>query len=288
MSRAAGEETGLPEGIPVISAAGDQPCGCIGAGVHDPRYIGINGGTSCTIQGVSEKLPMAGDRSFVIEISPVGKYAPEAAIHSGAATLMNWFRNDVLQNEDISWEEFYNLARTAPPGNLGMTVVPYFQGVEAPYWDARSRGIIYGLGVGHKIEHFVRAIIEGLAYESRLLIELMEKSTGVKTEHIHMYGGSAQSDVWNQIFADVTGCRVMVPANIQTTAIGAAICAAVGVGWYGSIGEAIRNMVTISKTFQCRHRESKIYNEIYCDIYKPFYGRVHDLMNRLSKITKYP
>ena len=288
VSDRAGQETGLPSGIPVIAAAGDQPCGCLGAGVYDTGTVGINGGTSCTIQGISEKLPIAAQRSFIIEINPAGKYAPEAAIHSGAATLMKWLKNDILQDASINWENFYNLAGNCAPGNLGMTIVPYFQGVEAPYWDARSRGVIYGLGIDHKKEHFVRGIIEGLAYETRLLIGLMKNSTGLPIENIRMYGGSAQSDVWNRIFADITGCEVIVPENIQTTAIGAAICAAAGVGWYKDIGEAARNMVTIARSYRPDGENKSLYDDLFKQIYQPFYGRVVDLMHNLSAITGYP
>lgn len=90
----------------------------------------------------------------------------------------------------------------------------------------------------------------------------------------------------NAILWNDTRCGAQ--AEWAKNKFGAAICAAVGVGLYNSIREAIRNMVTISRTFQCNQKENKIYNDIYFDIYKPFYSRVYDLMNRLSKITKYP
>jgi xylulokinase len=233
-------------------------------------------------------LPDTKNRSFVIEINPVGKYAPEAAIHSGAAMLMKWLRGNILQNEALGWDDFYNLATMAPPGSLGLSVIPYFQGVEAPYWDARSRGIIYGLGIDHKIEHVIRGIIEGLAYETRLLIKLMEDAIGRPIETIKMYGGSAQSKVWNQIFADITGCTVMVPENIQTTAIGAAICAAAGTGWYPDISGAAQNMVATSKSYRPNVTTQSLYDDLFAEIYEPFYGRVSDLMHRLSEKTGYP
>ncbi len=283
----AAEELGLPAGLPVYAAAGDQPCGCLGAGVYHTGMVGINGGTSCTVQGVTRSLPRKGHH-FIIEINPVGAFAPEVAIHSGGSMLMKWVRDKLLTERDAGWDRIYALAEKAPAGNLGLVNIPYFRGVEVPYWDSMSRGILFGLGTDHGIEHLVRAIIEGLAYEARMIIELMEESTTEAIDVIKMYGGSAVSAVWNQVFADVVGREVNVPETVQATALGAAVCAAAGARMYSSIEEAAGRMTRVSHAYYPRMENSILYSEIYLQVYKPFYRQVKDLMHKLSVLTGYP
>jgi sugar (pentulose or hexulose) kinase len=283
----AAESLGISGGIPIFAAAGDQPCGCIGAGVCETQMVGINGGTSCTIQGITEEIPK-GTYHFVVEINPIGKYAPEVAIHSGVSMIMKWLRDRIVGDASISWETLYGLAGKAPVGNLGLLCVPYFQGVEAPYWDPGARGLLFGLGIQHGIEHMVRACIEGLAYETRFILELMAEGGGEGINDLRMYGGSAVSDIWNQTFASVTCRPVRIPVTEQATALGAAMCAAAGLGFYKSVEEASRNMVSMAKEYLPVESDSSIYSEVYGEVYRPLYDRIKDLMHGLARIISYP
>lgn len=136
----AAKETGLPEGMPVVTGAGDQPCGILGAGVIQPGEIGINGGTSCTNEFVSSGLPKRDAVNYFIELSPSGDYIVENYIPSGGSALMNWYKNNFGQYEIDKaeaegknvWEVIYNQAGDSPTGNRGMMLVPYFQGPMAP------------------------------------------------------------------------------------------------------------------------------------------------------------
>ena len=156
-------ETGLPEGMPVITAAGDQPCGVVGVGVTKPSMLGVNGGTSCSMETCTEQLPLDPDANYFIEISPMGTYFPENSIYSGGSSLMNWLKETFTLKEDDQndhdWEAFYNLAAGAPPGNWGLTLIPYFSGATAPYWDLDARGVMFGFLMDHGKPHIVRAIM---------------------------------------------------------------------------------------------------------------------------------
>ena len=138
----AAEQLGIEKGVPVYSSAGDQPCGCLGAGVYKPGMVGINGGTSCTIQGVTGSIPKE-KYKFILEINPAGKYAPEVAIHSGVSMLMKWLKEKILKDDEMDWDTFYGLANKAPPGNMGLVNIPYFQGVEVPYWGRCLQGSLF-------------------------------------------------------------------------------------------------------------------------------------------------
>jgi len=124
VDRHASRETGLPEGLPVITAAGDQPCGVVGAGVIKAGMLGINGGTSCSMETCADRLPLDPDGNYFIEISPMGTYFPENSIYSGGSALMNWLRQAFSQERELSvredWNAFYNMAIDVPPGNWGL------------------------------------------------------------------------------------------------------------------------------------------------------------------------
>ena len=288
--REASRETGLPEDLPVVTAAGDQPCGVVGVGVTKPSMLGVNGGTSCTMETCTEELALDPNANYFIEISPMGTYFPENSIYSGGSSLMNWLQstfsvgNEVQSEHD--WDVFYNMAANAPPGNWGLMLIPYFSGATAPYWDLDARGIMFGFLMDHSKAHMVRAIMEGLAYETRRQMGFMEKGTGIPVSEVRMYGGSARNDLWNQVFADVLGVRLCTTKTIETTALGAAICAAASAGIYSSIEEAANHMVQVKKEYLPNAAHRQLYDRLYDEVYCHFYDRIHDVVHKASGIIK--
>jgi xylulokinase len=254
--------------------------------------MGINGGTSCTNELVSEKIPERKQVNYFIEISPSGEYIVENYILSGGSALMNWYKNnfgacEVQQAEKEKrnvWEIIYGLAGDTPPGNRGMMVVPYFQGANGPYWDMTAKGVIAGLRQEYGRPYFVRGFIEGLAYESRRQMELMESGTKTRVQSVRMYGGSARSDHWNQVFTDVLNRPLHVPDTAETTALGAAISAAVGCGMYTDFRRAAEKMVGIRKSYKPVARNVSRYEKLYTGVYNKLYDQLHDLMREASEI----
>ncbi len=296
ITKKAAIDTGMLENLPIIATGGDQPVGVLGVGITKPGIAGINGGTSCTIQMYTQNLPIDPDINYFIEISPEGGYAPESAIYSGISALMIWYR-DNFGSEEIReaekkkkniWEVIYNMAQEVPAGSTGLMTLPHFAGAGGPYWDVRGRGIITGLLETHNRSHLIRSIIEGQAYESRKIIESMEKVTSNKLNEIRMYGGSSVSNIFNQIFSDVLNIPVVTTDTSEATALGAAICAAKGGGIYTTFDEAVDNMVKINKRFEPNKENSGLYDELYNDVYYEIYDRLSDLMHKTSLITKVP
>ncbi|BDU38302.1 FGGY-family carbohydrate kinase [Vibrio nigripulchritudo] len=282
----ASQITGLPQGIPVVVTAGDQPCGILGAGVTEPGEIGINGGTSCTNEMLVNNVPSRAKQDYVIEISPSGNYVMENYIPSGGSALMKWYRDHFCLNvgKDEAcpdWSDVYRSAEQSPVGNMGMMILPYFQGANGPYWDLNARGMAFGLHTEHGQPQVVRGIMEGLAYESRRQGELMEAGANTDIEQIKMYGGSARSDVWNQIFADVFNKTLLIPETSETTALGAAISAAVGCGEYSNCKAAARRMVSIKHGFKPNAKNVDVYNDYYQNVYL----HLHDSVKALSKVN---
>ena len=291
----ASKETSLPSGTPVITAAGDQPCGSLGAGLTKVSQVAVNGGTSCTSEIISEDLPrLDNPRNYYLEISPTGKYMLETTIPSGGSELMKWFRENfgsklveeaVDKHEDI-WAYIYSQAKNSPPGSMGMILLPYFNSTGPPYWDLNTGGAIIGLTTDTTYCHFIRAIMEGLAYEVKRHIKMLEEGADIRAHEILMYGGSSRSDVWNQIFADVTGIRLLTPETPETTSLGAAICAAVGGDLYESFEAAIQNMVRIRKVYSPNQHANKLYEELFERCYLPIYERLRDIILEAIRLTR--
>lgn len=294
VTRDAARETGLPEGLPVVTGAGDQPCGILGAGVTQPGEIGINGGTSCTNEFVAAGVPKREAVNYFIELSPSGDYILENYIPSGGSALMNWYKNnfgrfeaDQAEKEGRNvWEIVYNQAGDSPVGNRGMMVVPYFQGANGPYWDLNARGMMVGLHTEFGRPHVVRGIMEGLAYESRRQAELMEAGTDTPVEQIKMYGGSARSDYWNQIFSDVFNKPLHVPETAETTALGAAISAAVGCGMCSDFKTAVDTMVNIKKSYQPIAANAQRYERYYREVYVKLFDSIQQHMRTIAEINE--
>ncbi len=286
--------TGLPQGLPVVTTAGDQPCGTLGAGVNQQGMLAINGGTSCSLEVYVKELKLDPYLNYFIEISPTGDYLLEDSIWSGGSALMSWFKDNFAaqgvestqeQGKDV-WDKLYNLAARVPPGNEGLMLIPYYSGASSPYRDLMARGVIFGFLLDHGKSHLVRAILEGLAFESRRKKEFMEKGSGIPITGVRMYGGSAKSPVWNQIFADVLGVKVCTLKTPETTALGAAICAAIGGKVYSSFQEAVKKMVHVDRTFLPDFGKREIYDNLYSQVYSKFYDRVQDLVHTASEIIE--
>jgi len=290
----ASRETSLPKGTSVVTAAGDQPCGSLGAGLIKSDQVAVNGGTSCTSEVISEELPPLDEPNYYLEISPTGKYILETTIPSGGSELMIWFRKNFgakLEKEAEEagqnvWAYIYDQAKRSPPGAMGMMLVPSFNSIGPPYWDLNTGGIIIGLTTDTKTHHFIRAIMEGLAFEVKRHAKMLEEATGVKVTEILMYGGSSRSDVWNQIFSDVLNVKLSVPHTPETTSLGAAICAAVGARIYNSFDEAVKKMVHVEKTYSPRKDRAEIYEELFTKCYLHIYGRLREVVMTSIRIAQ--
>lgn len=290
----AAEQTGFPVGTPVVVTGGDQASGNLGIGVCRPGLLGINGGTSCALQTPSEKLPLDSSMSFFVDFSPAGYYVAENGITSGTGALTEWFKGSFwspgskeLVDEAVIWEELYVLAEQAPPGNLGLMLVPYLRGANGPLWDPRARGLLAGLTTVHKRAHLMRAVLEGLAYESRHILESMERGTGVAIHSVRTYGGASQNDLWNAIFADILGRPVSVTTDPAPVSLGAAIVAGYAVGLYRDPADAAVEMVRIRRTYEPERSRVNLYDELYRKGYSRLYERVRDVMSSIACIVEH-
>ncbi|MEM2111329.1 MAG: FGGY-family carbohydrate kinase [Candidatus Bathyarchaeia archaeon] len=288
VSRKASIETGLPEGIPVASGAGDQQSGGLGCGVVRKGLAYLNLGTSVVLGLFSPEYVY--HRNFLVREGAVpGTWNLEALVNSGY-WLVTWFKDNFCQIEKhiadqckVSIEELLEQeAKKVPAGSSGLIVQPYWLGVRQPYWDENAKGTIIGWRDVHTRSHFYRAIIEGIAYEVQLNIEGIEKALKTKIIELRAHGGGAKSPLSCQIIADVSNLPVYKIQTHEATALGAAILAAKAIRLYSDVSSAIESMVKISSKVMPIRNNHKIYSHIYKSIYRKLYPTLHPLMKKLN------
>ncbi|MCD6059768.1 MAG: carbohydrate kinase, partial [Moraxellaceae bacterium] len=251
ISAEASAATAIPQGLPLYAAGADKACEVLGSGCLDPRLGALSFGTTATINTI---------RRDYVEVTPLlppypapvpGHFCTEVQTLRGF-WMVNWFReqfgaDDVARArvENVPVEAvFERHLEATPAGNLGLMLQPYWSpGVRDPGREAK--GAMIGFGDVHGREHVYRAIIEGLMFALRHSKERIEKRANVKLRTLRVSGGGAQSDGVVQIAANVFGLPVERPHTTETSGLGAAICAAVGMGLYPDFRTAVSAMTRI-------------------------------------------
>src|SRR5438132_490669 len=155
----------------------------------------------------------------------------------GCCPSSRWWR-DHFFGPDSEYDAICAPAADVAPGAEGLVFLPCMQGAMAPEWNGAARGVFFGLSLAHTRAHMTRALLEGSAFALRDILEAMQNA-GLDVRRLTIVGGGAKGALWRQIKADVTGLPVRVPRNVETTATGAAILAAVGSGLFPSVAAAV-------------------------------------------------
>ena len=164
-------------------------------------------------------------------------YATEGSVFTCGAAIQ-WLRDGLKLIESAQDSEYY-ASKVKDSG--GVIVVPAFQGLGAPWWDAYARGMIIGITRGTNKYHIIRATLESMAYQTADVVELMENSTGVKLKKLKVDGGASANSLLMQFQSDVLGIEIERPLCVETTALGAAYLAGLSAGVYSSIEEIKKN-----------------------------------------------
>ncbi len=284
--------TGIPEGLPLIAAGTDKGCEVLGAGCLEKGVGCLSYGTTASINTVSddyvESSPMIPPWPAPIPDS----YNIEEMIYRGY-WMVGWFKKQfALREQQIADKQgiepeklFDDLVNEVPPGSMGLTLQPYWgPGMGMP----EAKGAIIGFGDVHTRAHIYRAILEGLAYGLREGKERIEKKSKVRLTKLVVSGGGSQSDAAMQLTADIFGLPAARPHVYETSGLGAAIDAAVGLGLHPDFETAIKEMTRTEKVFQPNPENQKIYNELYNRIYLKMYKQLQPLYQDIQDITGYP
>ncbi len=167
---------------------------------------------------------------------------------------IQWLRDAMRMIKDAPQSEEY--ADEARKGSEGVYIVPAFTGLGAPYWEQYARGSIFGVTRGCKKEHFIRATLESIAYQSYDVFRAMEEDAGCKITDLKVDGGASANNFLMKFQADISGCEVKRPKCIETTALGAAYLAGLAVGYYKDKDE-IRDNWQLGREFKHDMEEDK-------------------------------
>jgi sugar (pentulose or hexulose) kinase len=283
--------TGLPAGLPVIAAAADKACEVIGAGCLDPHIGCLSYGTTATINTTHRRY---------IEVIPIlppypaavpGAYSLEVQVFRGY-WMVSWFKREFGLREMTMAEAlgiepeslFDDLVYQAPPGSSGLVLQPYWTpGLRVP--GPEARGAIIGFSDVHTRAHVYRAILEGLAYALREGKERTERRSGVRITELRVSGGGSQSDAAMQLTADIFGLPTARPHLYETSGLGAAIDAAVGLGLHPDFDSAIRAMTRVGQIFEPDAHTHAVYDDLFDHVYKRMYNRLQPLYTTIRTIA---
>lgn len=282
-------QLGLPAGLPVVAGAGDGQCAQLGTGITSPGRAYLNLGTGIVSGTLSENYSYGMEYRTLSAAVP-GAYTLETFLGGGTYNL-NWFVEKFSGVDpralglDLTPEQVLETAAAKlPPGSDGLLALPYWAGALTPYWDHNARGVLLGLTGVHGKSHVYRALLEGIAFEQRLLTSGAEKALSTPVTDVVALGGGSRSPVWCQIIADVMQRRVSVVREPESTCLGAGMLAAAAVGLHESIPAAAAMMSGVSTSFEPEPQAAATYDRLY-EVYRDIYPSTRELFARLAEAT---
>lgn len=269
ITREAAKRTGLLEGTPVVIGGGDGCCAAAGAGV-------VNEGKTYTVIGSSAWTSLASQepifdpemRTFNWIHLDQTLYTPCGSMQTAGYSL-NWLKNNLCGLEVAKAKEMqispYQLIdekiETSPAGANNLLFLPYLLGERSPRWNPDARGAFIGLRMTHTQSDIYRSVLEGVAYNLRVIMEVFEGSKTI--EDVILIGGGAKGRVWMEILADVWQKKVLIPQYLEeATSMGAAICGGVGIGVFKDF-TVIDKFNPIVAEIQPRHQYKETYDKLY-------------------------
>ena len=223
--------------IPISGIAGDQQAALFGQLCFEKGTAKNTYGTGCFLLMNTGETPVKSESGLLttIAVGPTGNvnYALEGSVFMGGATVQ-WLRDELRLIDDATDTGYF--ASKVKDSN-GVYLVPAFVGLGAPYWDPYARGAIVGLTRGANRNHIIRAALESIAYQSRDVLDAMQKDSGIRLASLKVDGGAVANDFLMQFQSDIMGTTVVRPTLIETTALGAAFLAGLAVGFWKSTAE---------------------------------------------------
>ncbi|MDE6063636.1 MAG: glycerol kinase GlpK [Lachnospiraceae bacterium] len=242
--------------IPIAGAAGDQQAALFGQCCFEPGEVKNTYGTGCfLLMNTGEKAIQSKSGLLTTIAASTGEqveYALEGSVFVAGAAIQ-WLRDGMRMIKSAPQSEEY---ASAVEETGGVYVVPAFAGLGAPYWNPYARGTIVGLTRGCTKEHFIRATLESIAYQTVDVLEAMEKDSGIDLKSLKVDGGASANNFLMQFEADILDTEVRRPECIETTALGAAYLAGLATGYFKDRAE-IRENWQLGRSFASGMEQEK-------------------------------
>jgi len=288
LTREAASDLGLLAGTPVVAGAGDVPAAAVGSGAVGVGEGHASIGTSGWVGVISAGAPTGKSGIAAIQSADPRNCLLVAETETAGA-CRDWISCCFFPKGNTE-QESHRLAvlldeevKSVPPGAEGLIFTPWLCGERSPVADVSVRSSFVNLSIHHRRAHFLRAVYEGVAYNLRWIIEILDDKFGFPLQTLRVVGGGARSLPWMQILSDVTGKRIEVVAHPQEAgAVGAACIAAVGLGIYPNF-EALKNVLQVTYRCEPRPEHAGTYDTLFRE-FKQVYARlkpVYDSLNRM-------
>jgi xylulokinase len=295
VSSAAASETGLSQNTLVVAGAIDQICGALACGNIAPGMVSESTGSVLALLATISE-PILDENSHIpCHIHAIPQQYCLLPWNPTGGMVFKWFMDMVVNSasmsnsisRDLTYEQLSSEAQSVPPGSDGLVMLPHLAGALFPEYNQIARGVFYGITLGHTRGHFVRSIMEAIAFLIRGDLEGL-KAMGAGASELRVLGGGAKSRLWLQIKANVCQLPVIAPSQEESAALGAAILAAVGAGLYPTIPSAVEAMTTVREKILPEECDRDVYNACY-GLYQRLYRSVEalypdcDLVKQLGK-----
>lgn len=280
MDGEAGDALGLRVDIPVALGAGDRPCEVLGSGAGH-GWAMVSTGTTTNLSMPVRGAPPATDPRVICSPHAVdGMTVLEQGMAASGAAL-RWVRDRLLGGRQ-TFSRLDAIAAGVPPGADGLLFLPFMMGARATRWNPDARGVWFGLRVAHGTGALVRSVLEGVAFELRACLDVLA-GMDVRVEGLLAVGGGARSDLWNQIFADVTGREVRVPRQTDAASLGAMLLAARAIGETADLEGAARAINPPARHFTPDPAAVSTYRNLY-----PRYNDLYEALGPVFGTTARP
>lgn len=262
------ERLGLQGEIKVFAGGADNACAAVGAGIVKEGVGLASIGTS----GVFLSYEETGDKQYDGDLHYFNHVAKDAYYSMGvtlaAGHSLTWYKNTFAKNE--TYDELLEGVTNIPVGSMELYFTPYIVGERTPHADSKVRGSFIGIDINHTRDHFTRSVLEGITFSLKDSQILMEEKAGKSFKKIISVGGGAKNKEWLQIQADIFDATIVTMGTEQGPAMGAAMLAAVGIGWFADLKECAAEVVTykeeilaIPENVEKYKHSYKKYREIY-------------------------
>jgi len=273
------ELLGIPAGTPVFAGGPDFVMTLLGTATVRPGRACDRAGTSEGINLCAER-PVEDNRLLCLPHIIAG-YTNISGIISTSGKALSWFKS-ISGRGDLDYETLFEDICQVPPGSRSLLFLPYLAGERAPLWDPYARGTFIGLTANHGRKEMTRAVVEAVGFAVRDVIEVMGEN-GLEIGELRVTGGQAKSPLWNQIKADITQRKILVPEEQDSELLGDVCIGLFALGNYKSLAEASESLVRIGRSYTPAPELRELYDRLF-ELYRASYRGLKEVFSELAKI----
>ena len=292
----AAAETGLAQGTPVVMGGHDHFCGFLASGCLSGNTVLDSSGTVESLVALLAPGTMPPEESQGLRIgsfldpsrysSIAGVLAAGVSVDWGMhtfASLQGWKSQQNGYDTALSYRHVLDEVRKTGPGARGLLFLPHMRGAGGPFWDPLSRGALIGLRATHTQAECMRAILEGICFEMRRILETMQHVFGTTFDAMHTIGGGTRNILWQELKASILGLPIELPDVEEATAKGAALLAGIGIGMFQDVYCASKEVYQLKTRFEPNPELVATYHDIF-GLYTQIYPALKSLNSQIEQL----